>query len=37
MANKYYKKKNKEKFQKEACERYKNLSEGEKEKRQKKA
>ena len=35
MVNKYYQK-NKEKLQKEACERYQNLSEEEKEKRQKK-
>ena len=37
MVHKYYKKKNKEKLQKEACERYQNLSEEEKEKGQKKA
>ena len=36
MVNKYYKK-NKEKLQKEARERYQNLSEEEKEKRRKKA
>ena len=35
IVNKYYKK-NKEKLQKEAWERYQNLSEEEKEKRQKK-
>ena len=34
MVNKYIKK-NKEKLQKEACEKYQNLSEEEKEKRQK--
>ena len=34
MVNKYYKK-NKEKLQKEAHERYQNLPEGEKQKRQK--
>ena len=37
MVNNYYKKKNKEKLQKEACKRYQNLSEEEKEKRQTKA
>ena len=31
MVNKYYKKKNKEKLQKELCERYQNLCEEEKE------
>ena len=36
MVNKYYQKKNKEKLLKEARERYQNLSEEEKGKRQKK-